>query len=1127
MRRSIFIGVIAGLLIPTIAIEHTTIAQEERKQEKPSQNARKAVQNFQYADRFQVNTYASEPLLKNPVTFTIDRKGRVYVGETHRWRKGVSDNRDHWYWLMDDLSSRTTKDRLKKMQKWADKGKRPMSYYRKYTEKVRRLRDTDGDGVAERSNLYAANFDSALAGPMAGLLFYRDELFATSIPYLWKLADRNGDGVAEKRKKLHSGFGVRTSLSGHDMHGLALGPDGRIYFSIGDRGFHVQTDEGKTLRTPMDGGGRGAVFRCEPDGSNLEIVHRGLRNPQELAFDQYGNLFTVDNDSDAKDTGRLVYVVEGGDSGWMMSFQYMDRWDAYNSRGAWQAEGLWKTHFDNQPDWIVPPIAHPVGGPAGLTHYPGTGFGDRFQNRFFVCDFQGGPKNSGIQTFSVRRHGASFKMPKNEHFFWRVLATDVDFGYDGKMYVTDWVNGWGMPGKGRIYTLHDPEHVNDKSVTNVEKLFHQGFQGQPVNALAPLLRHPDQRVRQRAHLELARKQSKPAINALKKTALNEDLDVIPRLHGIWGLGIIARRTNPEVLEPLESLLASKHSEVRSQVLWVMGEAEYKAAADQMMEQLSSDSKRVQYFAAQALADIECTKAREPVFQMIRNFAPDHPYLKHAGVELLEEVRTDTLLNYTDDSSKEVRIAAVLALRRKRDPRVARFLNDSSLDVVAEAARAIYDLNMKQALPELAGLLNDVDRFTGTNSSGNNKLDRDALMRRAMSASFRLRSARHLRNVATFASRNSVPNELRKEAIDLLKKWADPKPIDPVLGRYLPLDSIKKKKVRRVLADELPKLLTSSSGGLQSAVTKLASAYNLEADDSFFVRTLKNTNRSTEARVTALEYLAGADYKRLLALVQKSLQSQTPALRIKAREVLADRKPKKAFRELKQAIQSGSTRERQAALATMAKLDLQQVDSFLADMLDRLLRDEVPHGIRLDLLQAARKRSSQAVKNKLETYEKNLSGSDPLAGYRVALRGGDPSKGRHIFRNDARAQCMRCHQINGMGGKAGPDLSDIGSRKDREYILRSMIQPGADIASGYQLVTVQLKNGDTVSGTVDSETNEMLSIATAAGDVVRIKKDRVKERSASSGSSMPSMKNLLSKEELRHLVSYLSRLNGDN
>src|SRR5205807_763403 len=170
------------------------------------------------------------------------------------------------------------------------------------------------------------------------------------------------------------GYGVRFGFIGHDLHGLRFGPDGKLYFSIGDRGLRVET-EGRTVSSTETG----AVLRCNPDGSGLEIVATGLRNPQELVFDQYGDLFTGDNNSDSGDEARWVYLVEGGDSGWRVGYQFME--NPY-SRGPFNEEKLWHPHFEGQAAYIVPPIANISSGPSGVAYFPGTGLPARFQDHF-------------------------------------------------------------------------------------------------------------------------------------------------------------------------------------------------------------------------------------------------------------------------------------------------------------------------------------------------------------------------------------------------------------------------------------------------------------------------------------------------------------------------------------------------------------------------------------------------------------------------------------------------------------------------------------------------------------------------------------------------------------------------
>src|SRR4030095_1952362 len=161
--------------------------------------------------------------------------------------------------------------------------------YTKYDDRIRLIEDTNADGRADKATVFADHFNGIVEGTLAGVLSRGDDVFLTCTPTLWRLREKDGDGRADERTSLSYGYGVRFAFRGHDMHGLVIGPDGRLYFSIGDRGLNV-TQGDRHFVNPESG----AVMRCELDGSNLEMFARGLRNPQELAFDDYGNLFTGD-----------------------------------------------------------------------------------------------------------------------------------------------------------------------------------------------------------------------------------------------------------------------------------------------------------------------------------------------------------------------------------------------------------------------------------------------------------------------------------------------------------------------------------------------------------------------------------------------------------------------------------------------------------------------------------------------------------------------------------------------------------------------------------------------------------------------------------------------------------------
>ncbi len=249
---------------------------------------------FRIPKGFTVELFAAEPQLENPVAICLDEQGRVYVAEEHRFLQGAPENRSHGFLLEDDLQSNTLADRLAMQKKWARKFENGIAWFTQASDIVRRLEDRDGDGRADTSTVFADGFNGPLDGLGSGLIARDGKVWYTCIPNLWLLNDKDSDGKADEKTALLRGFGVNAGFYGHDLHGLVWGVDGKLYFSVGDRGAHVVTKEGATISNPR----RGAIYRCNPDGTELERIHVGLRNPQELAFDQYGNLFADDNNCD-------------------------------------------------------------------------------------------------------------------------------------------------------------------------------------------------------------------------------------------------------------------------------------------------------------------------------------------------------------------------------------------------------------------------------------------------------------------------------------------------------------------------------------------------------------------------------------------------------------------------------------------------------------------------------------------------------------------------------------------------------------------------------------------------------------------------------------------------------------
>ena len=282
---------------------------------------------------------------------------------------------------------------------------------------IRLLEDTDGDGKFEKSSIFA----DSLTYPK-GAVFFQGSLYVASAPDLLKLTDSDGDGVADKREVVLSGWVLNHNAA--TFGGPFMGPDGWLYLTDARRGFDITTKEGEELK------GRGArIWRCRPDGSGLESFSGGgFDNAVELVFMPGGEpIGTMTYFTDPMNGFRdaLMHWVYGG---------------VYPKPQQVIADDSLKLTGELMPVMTkLPRIAH-----SGLMRYEGSAWGDPFKGNLFSAQFNTGR----IMRHIITADGASYQT-QDEPFVTSSNAdihpTDVLEDADGSLLVVN-TGGWFIAG---------------------------------------------------------------------------------------------------------------------------------------------------------------------------------------------------------------------------------------------------------------------------------------------------------------------------------------------------------------------------------------------------------------------------------------------------------------------------------------------------------------------------------------------------------------------------------------------------------------------------------------------------------------------------------------------------------
>jgi quinoprotein glucose dehydrogenase len=1074
------------------------------------------------ADGLKLDLWASDSLAPDPVAIAIDDQGRVYLNRTNRQKNSEFDIRGHRNWMTASIGLQTVEDRRaflrstfapekSKENEWLKDlngdGSHDWKDLTVEKDEVWRIEDTDHDGIADKSTRVLSDFFEEVSDVAGGLLVRAKDAFVAIAPDVWRFQDINGDGVWDKKTSISHGYGVHIGFGGHGMSNPIEGPDGKIYWNIGDIGANITTKEGVNHKRSNEG----IIARANPDGSDFEIFAGGLRNTHEFVFDEYGNLISSDNDGDHPgESERLVHVVEGSDAGWRSNWQYGKYTDPKNNLyKVWMDERLSKPRWDGQAAYIIPPIVNFHNGPTGMQYNPGTALGSAWKNKFFLVEFVGNPARSPIWSFGLKPKGASFELDGEKNILNGILPTGIRFGPDGALYVADWINGWDTKNYGRVWRLDVSDDKNDlKTIrTETKRLIQLNYPTQTEEMLLTLLSNADMRIRQKAQFELATRGAKGAATLNK--AIAQTGNQLARIHGIWGLGQLARQ-DKAYANTMLALLKDSDEEITAQAAKVLGDAKIAEAGPLLIPMLSSKNPRVQFFGAQALGRIHDKSAVQPLLEMIKTNNDKDVYLRHAAVFALSRIgEVEPIAALVNSPEKSLRIAAVLILRRLSSEKVSLFLQDKDEYIVTEAARAINDdYSIPAALPALAATLKD-KRFTS-----------EPLLRRAINAALRVGGETELDNVIAFAQRKDIDKGIRAEALATLGTWASPSVMDRVDGRYRGVITRDQAPLKLKLQPVIAGLLQDDDAAVVIATAKMLAELGV-SENNIALAKIFDESKSAEVRSAMLTALNQLKYSNIESIIKQGMSDDNADVRTTALGLVdGGTLSKETLNDISKTIfAKGSIKEQQQMLRVLSGTPASKTESILDGLITKMRNKELSNSLSLELAEAVDSTKSTALKAKLASLK---SGGSTLADYQEALYGGNAQAGRRFFLTNSATECIRCHSVGGQGGEVGPNLSNIGNILTREQILQAMIEPSARLSPGYGMVVLTLKDGQTAAGVLTSESDHELILKTSEAEPLKIASSRIAKRE-NVPSSMPPMGAIMTKREIRDVVEFLSGL----
>lgn len=1012
--------------------------------------------DIEVAEGFEVRLAASPPLVGYPMMACLDDRGRLYVAE--------SDGRNL-----------TTRQAIE----------------RELPRFVRRLVDVDGDGVFDKSTIFA----DRMTMPEGGL-WHEGALYIISAPYLWRLEDLDDDGVADKREKI---LGSMEFDGRANQHGPYLGPNGRLYFTGGHFGYNLIGTDGS-----RSGHSRAAsVFSCWPDGSDVRVEGQGGINPVDIIFTANGDMLSTCAIFDSFGGKRHDALIH-----WM--------WGGLTQR-------VYGSPLVPETGLRLPAVSRwGQVAPAGLVRYRGQSFGATYRDTLFACQFNTHkvvhvrlePKDGTFATVE-----SDFLSSESVGFHPADILEDAD----GSLLLLDtggWLS-WGCPFsknakleiKGAIYRIQK----KGGSVPDDPRGLTIDWDSLVPEELVGLLRETRPAVRDRA-VDALIGQGEVVMHEVESAFLNSS-DASLRKRCLW---LVSRLGGGRALGLLREALTDSDPGVRQVAARSLGRLKDESAVKKLTGLLDDSSPFVQAAAATAIGQLKGETAIPALFENLNAGGSQHT--RHAFVYALIEIgdsprvsayladgshphRQHIALRVLDELGGELDAAEVVPLLRSPD-----------IHVRQEARRVIS--GRKELKEEMVRLFRELIAEDDV-SEANGHLIEEIVMANAQDAAFQSVLIETLKT-------GGVKTENRAQ----------------VLGALSFLDDLPGP-----LRDGVLLGLNSGVSELKEEALNIAQRFKMSPPILDAVSSLaKNENEQASSRVSAIQVLVNHEKP----LSDTSLAFLSDLVTDENAPVLLGRQAAQALGSLR--LQSLGKTKSDAMIRAVAKARSVHLPNLVRPFAQRHdpkasgdedlakiawvqigndLAAALENNPGLALLQAGQREAIIKAFTEEDAgahaaltavlRKKSPGRPEQQAAIKSLLDGlpdGNASRGRVLF-HDQRVSCGACHRIQGQGGQLGPNLTRIGSIRQPRDLIEAVLFPSATVVNGYEHYVLETDEGGVHGGLIQRETKDAIYLKNANMRNVRVSRSQIREVKTSPVSVMPAgLNQLLSRQELLDMIAFL-------